>query len=102
VIVVKLVLLLRDQSDIFVIPLPKTIDDNKLNSPRQYRLVKASGIVKLVIGHPLNGAQPVLIMETGSVTLVKPHPLNAYSPIVAMLLGLAKVTLARAEHALNA
>ena len=70
-ILVKLVLLLKDESGIFVIPLPKTIDDNKLNSPRQYRLVKASGIVKLVIGHPANGPKPVLVMELGRVILVK-------------------------------
>ena len=69
--VVKLVLLLIDQSDIFVIPLPKTKDDNKLNSPRQSRLVKASGIVKLVIGHPENGDEPVLVMELGREILVK-------------------------------
>jgi len=82
--VVKLVLLLRDQSDIFVIPLPKTIDDNKLNSPRQYKSVKESGIVKLVIGHPENGAQPVLVMETGREILVKAQLANACSPIVVM------------------
>jgi hypothetical protein len=77
VMLVKFGIVFSSQSDIFVIPLPKTIDDTTLNPRIQFRLVKASGIMKLIIGQPENGAKPVLIMESGRVTLVKPHPWNA-------------------------
>ena len=102
VMLVKFGIVFSSQSDIFVIPLPKTIDDTTLNPRIQFRLVKASGIMKLILGQPENGAKPVLIMESGRVTLVKAQLKNARYPMLFNELGLAKVTLARREHALNA
>jgi hypothetical protein len=97
---IKLVILVNDQSGIFVIPVP-IVRYFGFNPFTQLIVVIEFGIVKFVKGQPSNAADPILVTESGIVTLVRLTQLkNALGPI--LVTELANVTLTNKELLKNA